>query len=70
MKNLRNTTAIYSAILIALFAFAHEISITPESVKTILDKVSSSYLVSTASLNVATDYVGIWQFVAIKQMPN
>ena len=70
MKNLYNTTAVYSAILIALFASAYEANITPESVNAVFDKLSSSYLLSTTSLNVATDYVGIWQFFAIKNIAN
>jgi hypothetical protein len=64
MNNLLNTIAVYSSILISLFAAANETNITSDNARTIIDKAANSYFVSTSSLNVATDYVGIWQIFA------
>jgi hypothetical protein len=64
MKNLHDTMVEYSIALIALFATAHETNITPQSAKAMIDTARSSYLVSTASLNAASDYVGMWQIFA------
>lgn len=64
MNNLHNTLVEYSAVLIALFATVYETNVTPESAKAAIDKTRSSYLVSTTSLNVAADYLGMWQIFA------
>lgn len=64
MKNLHNTKSEYLIVLIAFFAMVYATNITPDSAKATIDKARNSYLISTASLNVASDYVGIWQIFA------